>query len=292
MTLSTSAMLVSLRISQWSARKYDRSASKQVCELNEASLDAGNFNKQLIDKADLKQIQRVVNSARNYHYQNTLAWDHDGADLLPAKHYATYVREIGAYKDEFYQAVDNFVDTYPEILTHVINNLKGLYNSKDYPTQAELHKKFSMEIVVTPIPDVGDFRVDLSQKDADTIKEELTMRLAAANQVAAQDIYMRLYTAYAKAVVVLQTPGKIFRNSLILNILELANKIPDLNFQNDPALHTLSQSIIKDIRKIDIEELRNSEDSTYREDTANDLQFTMESIELAYTDKWGIPDDL
>jgi hypothetical protein len=134
--------------------------------------------------------------------------------------------------------------------------------------------------------------VDLSQKDADTIKEELSMRLAAANQVAAQDIYMRLYTAYAKAVVVLQTPGKIFRNSLILNILELANKIPDLNFQNDPALHTLSQGIIRDIRTINIEELRNSEDSTYREDIANDLQFTMESIELAYAEKWGIPDDL
>ena len=50
MSLSSSALLVSLTVKQWSARKYDKTVSEQVCETNEAKRGSGNFNKQLINK--------------------------------------------------------------------------------------------------------------------------------------------------------------------------------------------------------------------------------------------------
>ena len=289
MSLASSALLVSLTVKQWSARKYDKSASEQVCITNEAKRGSGNFNKQLINKDDLKAIQRVVNAARNYHYQNTLAWDHDGADLLPAKHYTTYVAKMSEYKEEFEKEVNAFIKLYPSLLTKVMNDLNKLYNPKDYPSQEKLKSKFSMNLIFTPIPDAGDFRVDISDKENKKLKEQLDNRLALANASAEKDLYMRLYTTIAKAVIVLNTPDKIFRNSLILNILELVQKIPNLNFNDSIELNTISDNLNDQISLIDIDELRNEENPTYRKDIAKELSDELKNIESIYNAKW---DDL
>lgn len=286
MTLATSAVLVSLHVKQWSARKLDRKASQEVCEAHDAHSSAGNFNKQLIRKMDLKPIQRVVNSARNYHYENTLAWDHDGADMLPSRHYITYMTKMADYQAEFQKVVNEFIDTYPELLTMVMNDLSSLYNSEDYPSQTKLRSKFIMDIRVTPIPESGDFRVDLPAKESQKLQEELDQRLSDANQAAEKDLYMRLYTSVAKAVVVLKTPGKIFRNSLILNIIEFTNKIPAMNFNNSDELNQHATDLGLIVNKITIDSLR-EEDGIYREQIALFLASELEDIEQTYTNKWG-----
>jgi hypothetical protein len=285
MSLSEAAMLVSLNINQWSARKYDRQVSKEVCETKGADQNSGNFNKQLIPKLNLKDIQRVVNAARNYHYLNTLAWDHDGADLLPAKHYITYSSELSKFKNEFEHEVSKFVDEYPSILTNVMNNLAGLYNSNDYPSQERIKSKFNFEVNITPIPDVADFRIDINKKDMDKLKQDLGNRLEAANAAAEKDLFMRLYTTIAKAYMTLNTPDKIFRNSLILNIVELVQKIPDMNFNNDEQLNQIAKDVSAEVRIIDIEDLRKNK--TYRRRVASNLEKDLKEIDQVYTDKWS-----
>ena len=286
MTLANSAVLVSLHVKQWSARKLDRQASKEVCETHNANTNSGNFNKQLIRKMDLKPIQRVVNSARNFHYENTLAWDHDGADLLPSRHYLTYMAKMAEFKEAFQKEVDAFIEKYPELLTAVMNDLSTLYNPKDYPSQNVLKTKFIMDVRVTPIPESGDFRVDLPAKESKKLRDELDSRLILANQAAEKDLYMRLYTTIAKAVVVLKTPNKIFRNSLILNIIELVNKIPDLNFNQADELNTHAFSVKQIVDNIVIDELR-AEDGEYREQIALFLASELEDIDKTYNAKWS-----
>ena len=286
MTLASSAVLVSLHVKQWSARKLDRAASKEVCEAHSAHSSAGNFNKQLIRKMDLKPIQRVVNSARNYHYENTLPWDHDGADLLPSRHFVTYMAKITDYKAEFQKEVDKFIEHYPELLTSVMNDLSSLYNSDDYPSQEKLRTRFVMDVRVTPIPESGDFRVDLPAKESKKLQDELNQRLTDANQAAEKDLYMRLYTTLAKAVVVLKTPGKIFRNSLVLNIIELTNKIPDMNFNQSPELNQHAKDLSIIAKAIIIDELR-EEDGKYREQIAGFMESELQNIEATFTAKWG-----
>ena len=48
MNLTHDAMLVSLRISAWSGRLYDRKASNHVAVHHEASASAGRYNKCLL----------------------------------------------------------------------------------------------------------------------------------------------------------------------------------------------------------------------------------------------------
>jgi hypothetical protein len=62
--LHTRAMLVSLRISAWSARKYDKKISLEVAANHGASADAGRYNKYLMpaDATSYKALEKHIAS--------------------------------------------------------------------------------------------------------------------------------------------------------------------------------------------------------------------------------------
>ena len=286
MSLATSSLLSTLTIKQWSARKYDRKISEEICVEKGATPSSGNFNKQLIPKEFLKKVARIVNATRNYHYNNTLAWGHDGTELLPADHYLKYTQVMELYIDEFNAAVEEFITDYPSLITKVMNNLNEMYNSADYPSQDDLRGRFSMQYEISPVPEHGDFRIDLPAEELKKITEQLGDRLADAEEEAGKDLYRRLYTVVAKAVVVLMTPGKVFRNSLILNIIELSDKVSNLNIDNDLELDRIADNTHALTSMTDIEALRDPE-SSYRELKAKHLTILLKEIEAAFIAKWG-----
>ena len=82
MNLTHDAMLVSLRITAWSGRLYDRQASNHVAAHHDASASAGRYNKRLLPKAAFAALTATVSEARSQHYANSLPWDDQGSRLL------------------------------------------------------------------------------------------------------------------------------------------------------------------------------------------------------------------
>ena len=72
MELEKDAMLVSLRITAWSGRLYDRRASDHVAASHDASFTAGRYNKRLLPKSAFAALNGVMNRVRTLHYENTL----------------------------------------------------------------------------------------------------------------------------------------------------------------------------------------------------------------------------
>ena len=84
-SLSTRAMLCSLSISMWSARKHDPEVSEEIATRHGAQADAGRYHKVLLPKEALAEILKIVNEARQEHYFMTLPWGDDGYRVLPAR---------------------------------------------------------------------------------------------------------------------------------------------------------------------------------------------------------------
>jgi hypothetical protein len=282
MALQDSGMLVSLTITQWAARKLDKTTSFEVCKAKSADQNAGSFHKQIIPKGYLKNINQLVNRIRNFHYANTLAWTHKGSDLLPSRNYMKYVKTMGKLQDKFNEAVNDFLDHYDTVVKQAVNSLHGLYEESDYPTAEMIRRKFKMEINMTPIPSSGDFRIDINEKELSKLRDKLEHQLAEAQVAAEQDLFSRLYTAIAKATITLRTPGKIFRNTLILNIEELCTMIPDMNINNNKQLNDIADRNLKLMQSTDMKALRNQEDTDYRFDLADKLASELEIIEAVY----------
>ena len=68
----SSAVLVELQISTWTARKKDKAATAKVAREAGASAKAGNYHKNLLAGCtELEDLKKFVGNARNDHYAMT-----------------------------------------------------------------------------------------------------------------------------------------------------------------------------------------------------------------------------
>ena len=131
MSLKEKVMIVNLTISQWSARKYDAKASKEV-EAAHNAREAGRFNKSLLQSDTLKEIGKVANQMRTLHYEKTLPWGDNGDRVLSTEIYFEYITQVGQLTLAFNQAAEQFVSEYTNLKEDAKLRLNTLYREDDY----------------------------------------------------------------------------------------------------------------------------------------------------------------
>jgi hypothetical protein len=264
-SLSSRAMLCSLSISMWSARKHDPEASEEIATLHGAKSDAGRYNKMLLPKQALAEIQKIMSEARHEHYFMTLPWGDDGYRVLPAAAYLDHTAKMREISNRFTPAVDTLVLRFEQLVREAKVRLNGLFREADYPSTAELRAKFSFETKVIPLPDASDFRVCLGDEEKERIKRQITATVEASLQVATRDLWQRLYeavthmsdrlSAYRVTEEGVEHP---FRDSIVGNLVRLVEVLPKLNVARDPELERLAEQVRVSLL-VDPKELRQSE---------------------------------
>jgi len=271
-SLSSRAMLCSLSISMWSARKHDPEASEEIAQRHGAQSDAGRYNKVLLPKAALAEIQRIVSEARQEHYFMTLPWDDNGYRVLPAAAYMDHTERMRELSTRFEPAVEALVRQFGQLVDEAKVRLGGLFRPDDYPNPKDLRSKFSFGTKVIPLPDAGDFRVTLSDEETERIKRQITATVEASLQVASRELWQRLYDAVSHLAERLQaykvTDDGVqhpFRDSTVTNLVKLVDVLPKLNVTGDPELECLAADVRASLL-VDPQELRQAE--SVRNETA------------------------
>jgi hypothetical protein len=263
--LSSRAMLCSLSISMWSARKHDPDASEEIAVRHGAQADAGRYHKVLLPKQALAEIHKIVNEARHEHYFITLPWDDNGYRVLPAAMYMNHTDRMRALSNRFATSVDVLAQQFSQLVDQARLRLGSLFRQEDYPLPAELRAKFGFETKVMPLPDAGDFRVTLGDAEKDRIKRQITAAVEASLQVGTRALWQRLYEAVTQMSQRLSaykvTEEGIthpFRDSIVTNLVRLVDVLPKLNVTNDPELERLAEQVRTSLL-VDPSELRTSE---------------------------------
>lgn len=264
-SLASRAMLCSLSISVWSARKHDPEASEEIARQHGAQADAGRYHKVLLPKAALAEIQKIVSEARQEHYFMTLPWDDNGYRVLPAAAYLEHTERMRALANRFTPAVEVLVSQFDQLVEEAKIRLGGLFRPADYPGPDELRSKFSFETKVMPLPDAGDFRVALGEEEKERIKRQITASVEASLQVASRELWQRLYEAVSHMSERLQAyrvtdegVGHPFRDSVVTNLVKLVDVLPRLNVTGDAELERLAAEVRGSLL-VDPQELRTSE---------------------------------
>lgn len=267
--LSSKAMLSHVRVSAWSARRIDRKVTDEVNESHGAANDAGRYNKLLVDKAALANIQSAISAARTFHYSRTLPWQDDGARLLPAAAFLDYTARLRAIRADFETAVDNFIGGYEKHVEDAKKRLGNLFNPDDYPGAAEIRRRFGFDTIINPVPAAEDFRVELGDTQAAAIRAEIEARAQEQLQEAMRDVYRRVSEVCERMVEKLRNyaPGNdnvkahgVFRDSLVENVRDLAHVLPALNIVSDPKLSEIAERMRRELTRHDAETLRENED--------------------------------
>lgn len=264
--ITNRAMLVRVSISTWSASKHDKSVTQEVAEKHGVAQGRGRYTKALVEKSALDHVRKMASDFRAWHYKQTLPWDDENYRVLPSANFFAYDQGARQRKAEVRAAMDAFIAAYPRYRDDAKIALNGLFNADDYPSPEEIGKNFEVDVKIKPIPEAGDFRVEIDQESVATIRAEIerSTRDAIANSM--RDAWMRLHDAVAHMAERLSAygtdkNGKVvgaFRDTLVENLIELVDLLPRLNLTNDKALEDMVMRVRQSLTVTDANTLRES----------------------------------
>ena len=277
-SIASSAVLIDLNISVWTARKLDKSVSKEIDINKGATTQAGNYNKHILAGADeLDRITKLSTEIRDWHTRQTLPWSDAGTRLLPMANFFDYKDQMADYEEVFKERVESFIKNYPNIITVMAYRLGSLFDRNDYPDADIVANRFKLKYTIMPVPEVGDFRVDVEQGMKEKLEQEYKNAYDERVNNAMNDAWSRLHQTMARMVERLSGDDKkIFRNSLVDNALELTGLLTKLNVTKDPKLEQARIGLEKSLMGVSPEDLRQHAD--LRQDVLARVNSIMENI--------------
>lgn len=275
--LDEKAMLVKASISQWSARRHDKEATKTVEDKYNA-VGVGRFNKVLMESAILKAINKKANEIRSFHYENTLPWNDEGWRIMPAKNFQYYSQKMRVHESEITSLFDAFSMSFNTLLNDAKLKLNGLFNPTDYPESVRDH--FDFKVSVKPLPVGDDFRVDLPEAERTRIRNEINSETAQGLKAGHADLYKRLYEGIKHMAEKLSDSKSVFRDSLVNNLCEFCEMIPRLDMMDDPELEKIRREAEEKLCQFPAQTLRDKK--IIRQDVANDAKTILDAMGALY----------
>jgi hypothetical protein len=268
-TISSSAMLVELNISLWTGRKFDKVVSQEIDTAKHTTTRAGNYHKNLIaDEPIFQAIGKFAGNSRSFHYHATMPWSDSGMRLLTTKMYFDYHKAISQMEMDFDQLVTVALNDYPNMILRAQHKLGTMFNVHDYPDVDDLRNKYRFSVKFSPVPDVGDWRVDIGNDAQQVLMESYASAYTANLELAYQDVWTRTHEALTNMSSKLSGNSKqIFRDSLVSNVKDMVDLLDKFNVTDDPKMKQAKAKIESALVGITPDALR--EDDDLRLDTKN-----------------------
>jgi hypothetical protein len=261
--IGSNAMLIDLNISVWTGRKMDKKVSEEVDASKGTKARAGNYHKKLMAGSNkLENIQKIVTAVRAWNYQQTLPWSDGGSRLLPMKNFFNYKETLNNFENQFTRAVDEFIEEYPQLVSSSAFTLGDLFDRNEYPTADSLKDKFKFKFVFSPVPDAGDFRIEVEDSAKAELEQQYKSYYEQKLADAMADAWTRLHetlTHISERLDYTDENKKKFWDSTITNATELCSLLSNLNVTNDPKLEDARQKLEKALVGIEPSDVRESE---------------------------------
>ena len=267
MSISSSAVLVELNISVWTANKLDKGATEAVLSNNSASKDSAQVRKNLMAGTDKrKKISDYAAKARLYHNQTTLSWSDKGARLLPTSLFMDYKSNMNVYQQNMNTMIEDFYANYGDLIELSKHHMGDLFNPYDYPSIEELRSKFGFRLVFSPLPEGGDFRLDIPKADMDELGQQYESAFNDRLKDAMREPWEKLHktlTHISEKLTDIEGDDeskKRYHDTLITNAQELCGLLSHLNVTKDPLLENARRSLELTMLGVDIEAIKESPD--------------------------------
>lgn len=257
--ITDKAMLVSVHVSVWTARKHDKRVTERVAQEYGADTRAGRYNKKLLANAEkLEEINNLVGRIRKWVCSVTLPWSDDGPRILPAEIYFEFGKQWTGFESEFERAVDGFLAVYHQYVEEVRPILGAMFREDEYPSVARLREKFSIKRDILPIPTGADFRVSLNEAEQERIAREIDEANKRTMAAGIRELWQRLYKVVRHMADQFGDPDRKLYATTIENLKDLVDLLPMLNLAADPDLTALTERARVELCQYTTEDLRRS----------------------------------
>jgi hypothetical protein len=263
-SIASSAMLVELSIGTWTARKLDKKVTAEVNIDKRADGDAARVNKNLLTGVDqLAAITKYAAAVRNWMYEQTLPWSDFGARLIPTAKFFEFKRELDDRQAVFYQMVEDFLTVYPTLISTQAFKLGSMFDRDEYPDADELRYKFKFRASFMPVPEAGDFRVDIGNEAMAELQQQYEEDFSSRLEAAMGDVSKRLIEGLAHVSDRLTDKDdgsrKMFQRTLIERLAETVANVRALNVTKNEAVERMASMTEKAIAHVDVDFIKEND---------------------------------
>lgn len=262
MSITSSAVLVELNISVWTANKLDKGATDEVLVSNGATVaDAAQVRKNLMAGTTArKAIADYAAGCRLWHNTRTLPWSDKGPRILPTSLFMDYKAELNMRRDTFMHMRKQFGVDYPALVQTAANYMGTLHNPADYPSTEEVMSKFDFRVVFSPVPESGDFRLDIPKQELDEVRrsydDAFDTRLAEAMRTPWDKLHDMLMGMSDKLGLEEKTR---WYDTFITNAQEMCGMLTHLNITKDPKLEAARRQLETALLGADLDDIKVNE---------------------------------
>lgn len=263
MSISSSSVLVEFGVSVWTASKVDKAVTGEVTTSKNAASNAAQVRKNLMAGSSArKKISDYAAECRTAHARQTLAWSDAGMRLLPTSKFMDYKTEFNHRRDTFNGMVEDFLTNYPALVQVANNYLGDMFDPDDYPSVDDVRSKFGFRLIFSPVPDAGDFRLDVAQQDLMDIREQYERDYNNKLADAMREPWDRLHkilTHMSERLTDNQTeegPAKRYHDSMLSNAKDMCDLLVHLNVTKDMELDRARKQLEATLMGADIESIK------------------------------------
>ena len=268
-SLASSAVLVSVDISVWSATKQDRGISDEVTTAKNADKSAGRYVKNLL--ANHPKHKAVVNyrqTVYNWLQRRTYKWN-QSQNLLPSVDVPKFKQEYHEHQIAFHALVDSLTSDYDSIVSDMAFKQGTMFNRNDYPTKEQVASKFSLNLYVSEVP-MNDFRCGIANDIADDLFNTYKKQAHGIIESIAQEQSERMVEvmesiSHCCGVDESEVNGEVrtkrrkIYDTTIQKALEMCESFKRFNLKNDSDLEQARASLEKVLRGVKAEDIRDSD---------------------------------
>jgi hypothetical protein len=285
MSLAEKTLIVRLKASVWSARRFDNSSTAALTADKKASRAAARVNQYLMVGADteLKEVHEVVRAARDYLDNNSVPWDTHGGRLVTPQAWFGMQTEVNKFKAKYTTAVEKFLNNYPANAAIAAKNLGDLFQSGMFPFPSRLPAMFGFEVQLEALPlsAPSDPRYGLSQEEIDilrtnverTVMDRLDASLEAQWRRLLEEV-SRLNAAVAEREEGRRTP--IFETT-VEKLRNTAQVLKEMNVTDSSHINILCGEVLDALHGVGVDTLRIS--ASQRADVHKATSAVMKKLE-------------
>lgn len=265
-SIATSAMLVELNISCWTARKLDKTVSQEIDAFKNTKVKAGNYHKHLLaGNPHHEAVVKYAASSRLWNIRQTIPWSDSGPRIVTMENLFNggYKQELDNRKAEFERLVDVFVNVYPTLISASAFQLGDLFDREEYPAPEQVRQKFRFSYTLVPIPTAGDFRIEVGEQAKRELIAQYEQAFNERLEHAMRDLWGRLHECLTHMSERLSNDEagerKRFHGTLLSNARELIDLLARLNITQDPKLEEARRDLQNALLNTELDTLKESD---------------------------------
>ena len=270
-SLATSAVLVSIDVSVWSATKQDRVISDEVTTSHNADKSAGRYVKNLLaNHPSHKAIVNYRQTIYNWLQRRTYMWN-KSQQLLPSIDMPKFKQEYNEHELAFHALVDSFRVQYSSIVSDMAFKQGSMFNREDYPPIEQIESKFSLNLYVSEVP-TNDFRCGIAKDIADDLFNTLSRQSRSIIDSIAKEQSERMIEVmqsishccgYDELGIgndgEVKTKRRKIYDTTIQKALDMCESFKGFNLKHDPQLEIARASLEKLLVGVKAEDIRDSD---------------------------------